>query len=45
MLYETRSTYRIMLLNITCWYANIPTNEVTSNIADTKLHSKTAREV
>jgi len=45
MLYETRSTYTMMLLNITYCYANIPTNEVTSNIADTQLHSKTVREV
>jgi len=45
MLYESRSTYRMMLLNITCWYANIPTDEVTGNIADTQLDSKTAREV
>jgi hypothetical protein len=35
----------MMLLHIMCWYANIPTKEVTSYIADTQLDSKTAREV
>ena len=45
MLHESRATHRMIVLNIMCWYANIPPNEVTSNMPDTQPDSKTAREV